>query len=162
MRTGYLAFTIAALPLIQICTARAQTTGADDRSGLRCISSKPFLMKAGSAVLPIPGADFENTGGKPPAGWGLGGQIVTAPDAPEGKSYFTMKSPGGGLNSPVIPAKSDRGYFVSFWVKTAHDPWLTIVFTSDEREPSFTDIHTPIFYPNFPLDTGGQWRREGF
>ena len=162
MRTGYLAFTIAALPLIQICTARAQTTGADDRSGLRCISSKPFLMKAGSAVLPIPGADFENTGGKPSAGWGLGGQIVTAPDAPEGKSYFTMKSPGGGLNSPVIPAKSDRGYFVSFWVKTAHDPWLTIVFTSDEREPSFTDIHTPIFYPNFPLDTGGQWRREGF
>jgi hypothetical protein len=152
----------AVLTLAPAGPAHAQATGADDRSGLRCISSKPFPLQAGSAVIPLPGADFENTDGKSPAGWGMGGQIVTAPDAPEGKSYFTMKSPGGGLNGPVIPAEAGRGYLVSFWVKTAHDPWLTIVFSADEREPSFSDIHTPLCYPNFPLDTGGQWRREGF
>ena len=108
-------------------------------------------------------SDFESDG-KLPAGWTQGnGEVVTAKDAPQGKAYFRMKAKkNAGLRSPVVTARPGAPYFLSFWIKTSSDPWTTISFTSDEREPSFTDIHTPFFYADFPLDTGNEWRQEGF
>jgi CubicO group peptidase (beta-lactamase class C family) len=136
-------------------------TVTPDRAGLRCVSSKPFPL-AGSDTTPVAGADFET--GKLPTGWTQGnGGVVTAPDAPQGNACFRMKAiKGSGLRSPVVSAQSDRPYFLSFWIKAAHDPWTIISFTSDERETSFTPVHTPFAYPDFPLDTGGQWKQEGY
>jgi len=108
-------------------------------------------------------SNFE-AGEKLPAGWGSGGgEIATASDAPEGKGYLRLKAKkSSGLNSPTVPVQPGTPVLLSFWINTAVDPWTTISFTSDEREPSFTMIHTPIFYQDFPLDTHGEWRQEGF
>jgi hypothetical protein len=108
-------------------------------------------------------SDFE-TDGKFPTGWSQGnGEVVVAADAPQGRTYFRMKAKkSAGLRSPVVTAQPGVPYFLSFWIKSSTDPWTTISFTSDEREPSFTKIHSPFFYPDFPLDTGNEWRQEGF
>jgi hypothetical protein len=163
MKIPFFAIAVAVLQLFQISAVRAQTTGAEERNGLRRISSKVFPVPDGSKIIPEISCDFES-GDKLPAGWGQGnGEVVAAADAPQGKAYFRMDAkPNGWLASPAVQAEPDRCYFVSFWIKTAHDPWLTISFTSGEREPSYTEIHTPLHYANFPLDTGGQWREEGY
>ena len=137
------------------------TTG--EVRGIRCISSNAFPVPMGTKVVPMPGGDFE-TDGKFPPGWSQGnGEIVVGDDAPQGKAYFRMKAKtNAALRSPVIAAQPGVPYFLSFWIKTPKDPWTTISFTSDEREPSFTDLHSPLSYPDFPLDTKNQWRREGF
>jgi hypothetical protein len=161
MRTRFLTYVIAGLQLLPWIMVHAETTGTEDRAGLRCISSKPFPVPEGSKEMA--GADFE-TEGKLPSGWFQGnGEVVVAADSPQGKAYFRMKSKkNAAVRSPVVTAPPGGYYFLSFWIKTAIDPWTTISFTSDEREPSFTNIHTPFFYPDFPLDTGNQWRQEGF
>jgi len=131
--------------------------------GFRCISRKRFPVPKESKIISMAGTDFE-TAGKFPPGWSQGnGEVVIGTDAPQGKAFFRMKAKkSAALRSPVVPAQPGIPYFLSFWIKTAKDPWTTISFTSDEREPSFTDIHSPLFYPDFPLDTGTQWRQEGF
>jgi hypothetical protein len=160
VRTRYLACLIASLHLFR-WTAVHAATGVGERSGLRCVSSKPFPVPDGSKA--VAECDFE-AAGKIHEGWGQGnGEVVAADDAPHGKAYFRMKAKkNAGLRSPVITAQPGVPYFLSFWVKTAIDPWTSITFTSDEREPSFTTIHSPFFYSDFPLDTGDQWRQEGF
>jgi hypothetical protein len=161
MRIRYLAYLIAGLQLFRWTAAHAETSGPEDRSGLRCISSKAFPVPEGAKVLAE--CDFE-TDGKLSQGWSQGnGAVVTAADAPQGKAYFRMKAKkNAGLRSPIITAQPGMPYFLSYWIKTAREPWTTISFTSDERERSFTTIHTPFFYSDFPLDTGSQWRQEGF
>ncbi|HEY3900809.1 MAG TPA: hypothetical protein VGM54_19520 [Chthoniobacter sp.] len=148
---------VSILPLY----AHASPTGTEDRQGLRCISRTAFPVPSG--VEAVVECSFEGSAKVPP-GWSPGnGEVVTAPDAPEGKAYFRMRAKKqGGLVSPVFQGKPGSGYFLSYWVKTAADPWTTINFTSDEREPSYSPIHTPIFYQDFPLNTGGEWRQEGF
>ena len=152
---------IAGLLLLPFATGRAATQAPQERAGLRCISSKPFPMPAGSKVLA--GCDFEADGKLPP-GWGQGkGEVVSTTEAPQGKAFFKMQAKkSAGLRSPVITAQPGVPYFLSFWIKTAADPWTAISFTSDEREPSFTTVHSPFFYADFPLNTGDQWRQEGF
>lgn len=152
---------IAGLHLFGGAGVHAETSGTEDRSGLRCISSKPFPVPEGDRILLE--CDFEADGKLPP-GWSQGnGEVMVADDAPQGRAYFRMKAKkSAGVRSPVITAQPGVPYFLSYWIKTSSDPWTTISFTSDEREPSFTNIHTPFFYPEFPLDTGNQWRQEGF
>ena len=159
MRTLFISL-IAVLQLLHGTAAHA-VTPAQDRAGLRCISTKPFPVPAQSQL--VAGADFEPDGKLPP-GWSRGGgEGVVADDAPQGKAFFHMKlKKSSGLRSPVVFGQPGAAYFLSFWIKTPQDPWITISFTSDEREPSFTPIHTPLYYPNFPLDTGNEWRQEGF
>ena len=161
MRTRYLAWLLAGIQLFRSTTVHARAPGPEDRSGLRCISSLPFPVPEGSKVMVE--SDFENDGKLPP-GWSQGnGEVVVAADAPQGNSYFRMKAKkNASLRSPVVTAQPGVPYFLSFWIKASTDPWTTISFTSDEREPSFTTIHSPFFYPDFPLDTGSQWRQEGF
>jgi len=161
VRIPYLACLIAALSLSHWTPLQAETPGPEDRPGLRCISRKAFPVPAGSQILVE--SDFE-TDAKLPPGWSQGnGEVVDAADAPQGKAYFRMKAKkNAGLRSPVVTAQPGVPYFLSFWIKTAQEPWTTISFTSDEREPSFTRIHSPFFYPDFPLDTGREWRQEGF
>jgi hypothetical protein len=151
---------LAVVQLLLGTTAHA-TTPSQDRAGLRRISSQRFAVPAGSKL--VAGADFEPDG-KLPSGWSQGGgEGVVAADAPQGKAFFHMKlKKRSGLRSPVITGQPGTSYFLSFWIKSPQDPWITISFTSDEREPSYTDIHTPLYYPNFPLDTGIEWRQEGF
>ena len=161
MRRHSLTYLIAGLQLFQWTATEAGALGPEDRSGLRCISSKPFPTPEGSKVMME--IDFE-TDGKVPPGWSQGnGEVVVAADAPQGRAYFRMKAKkNAGLRSPVVTAQPGVPYFLSYWIKTSNDPWTTISFTSDEREPSFTGIHSPFFYSDFPLDTGHEWRQEGF
>ncbi len=139
-----------------------------DRGGLRCISRLPFPSPAGQTVLLE--CNFEGDG-KLPSGWSQGnGEVLNAASGggnndkrAQGKAYFRMKAKkNAGLRSPVAEVRPGTPCFLSYWIKTPTDPWTTISFTSDEREPSFTNIHTPIFYDDFPLDTRGEWRQEGF
>ncbi len=134
-----------------------------ERSGMRCVSSKPFPAAANSQAIPLMGNDFESNGKLPP-GWGHGlDEIVSSTDAPQGHAYFRMKvKKGAGLNSPIMSGKPGGFYFLSFWLKAPIEPWGTIAFTSDEREPSFTVIHTPLYYPVVPAETWAQWRQVGF
>lgn len=161
MKAHYLVYMIAGLQLLRWAPARAEAPGLEDRAGLRRMSSKSFPVPEGDKILAE--SDFE-TDGKIPPGWSQGnGEVVVAGDAPQGKAYFRMKAKrNAGLRSPVIAAQAGIPYFLSYWIKTASDPWTTISFASDEREPSFTNIHTPFFHPDFPLNTGDQWRQEGF
>ena len=132
-----------------------------DREGLRCISAQAFPSPSESRVLSR--CDFEN-GTKLADGWTQGGgEIVTDGTAPQGKSYVQFKArKSSGVRCAPISAPPGEPCFLSYWIKTAHEPWTTITFTSQEREPSFTPIHSPIYYDDFPLNTGGQWRQEGF
>lgn len=159
--TSYWLSMIAGLQLFCWTAAHAVTEGTQDRSGLRCISSKAFPIPGESKLMAE--SNFELSGKLPPS-WSQGdGEVVTAEDAPQGKAYFRMKAKkNAGVRSPVITAQPGVPYFLSYWIKTAHEPWTTISFSSGEREPSFTTIHSPFFYPDFPLDTGNEWRQEGF
>ncbi len=150
----------AGLFLLQGAALHAQT-GAEERLGLRRISSKAFPVPEGSQVLFE--CDFED-GMKLPSGWSQGrGETVAADDAPQGKAFFRMPAKkNAGLRSPTISPAPGTPCFYSYWIKSGSSPWSVFTFTSDEREPSFTTLHTPISYQDFPLDTGGQWRQEGF
>ena len=118
-------------------------------------------MPEGSKL--VAGIDFEN-GDKLPSGWSQGnGEVMASAEAPQGKAYFRMRAKkNAAVRSPVVSVQPGTPCFLSYWIKTSCDPWTTISFTSDEREPSFTDIHTPLFYPDFLLDAGNEWRQEGF
>jgi hypothetical protein len=84
MRTRYLAYMIAGLRLFPGTTVDAVAAGPEDRSGLRCISSKPFPVPEGDRVSVE--SDFE-TDGKFPTGWSQGnGEVVVAADAPQGRT----------------------------------------------------------------------------
>ncbi len=157
MKAPYLLCMAAAFQLLLWSTVRAQTVGAQDRSGLRCVSSKPFPVPQGSQGIPMDGCDFET--GKLPPGWSQGyGEVVTADDAPQGKAYFRMQAKkGADLHSPAFPAESGGVYFISYWLKNSDEPWAYINFTSDEREPSFNNT-----YPGIPFNTGNQWKQVGF
>ena len=156
-----LAFLTAAVAFTAPLCVRADPTGIEDHHGLRCVSRTAFPVPSGAET--VVECSFEGSN-KVPSGWSPGnGEVVTAPDAPEGKAYFRMRAKKHpGLVSPIFQGQPGSGYFLSYWVKTAVDPWTTINFTSDEREPSYTPIHTPIFYQDFPLNTAGEWRQEGF
>ncbi len=134
-----------------------------ERAGLRCVSSNAFPASANSRAIPMMVNDFENSGKVPP-GWGHGlDEIVSSSDAPQGHAYFRMKvKKGAGLNSPKVQGQPGCFYFVSFWLKAPSEPWGTIAFSSDEREPSFTVVHTPLYYPVVPADTWAEWRQVGF
>lgn len=108
-------------------------------------------------------ADFE-ADGKMPAGWGQGGaEVIHAEDAPQGKAYLRLKAKkNAGVRSPVLAPTPGAACFLSYWIRTSAEPWTTITFTSDERDPSYSSVHTPFHYADFPLDTGGEWRQEGF
>jgi hypothetical protein len=152
---------VAAVFLIRALPTQAEPAGPADRQGLRAISRTPFPVP--SDAVTVFECTFEDSPKVPP-GWSPGnGEIVTAADAPEGKAYFRMRAKKHpGLVSPIFPGKPGAGYFLSYWIRTAVDPWTTINFTSDEREPSYTRIHTPLFYQSVAFDTGGRWRQEGF
>jgi len=162
MRVRYLAFTVAALQLFQWNSAQAETAGVQERTGLSCISSKPFPVPDGSKVISMFSADLEN--GALPQGWGQGmGEVVTAPDAPQGKAYFRMPAKkGANLRSPVITAKGGAPYFLSYWLKAPIEPWPSISFTSDERDPTYITIHFPFNFQAPPADSWNQWRQYGF
>ena len=151
----------AGLLLFRLTALHAETQGPEDRSGLRCISSKAFQVPDGSQVLAA--CDFE-AGDKLPPGWGQGkGEVDADKGAPQGKAFLRMPAKkSAGLRSAIITARPGAPCFLSFWINAAQDLWTAISFTSDEREPSFTTIHSPFFYSDFPLDTKGQWRQEGF
>lgn len=140
-----------------------QTSSAEapDHDGLRRISAHAFPIPAESRVLAR--CDFES-GAKLPDGWSQGGgAVVSDTTAPQGKSYLRLKAKkSGALRGPVIAAPPGKPCFLSYWIKTPQEPWTTITFTSKEREPSFSHIQTPFYYDDFPLNTGGQWRQEGF
>ncbi len=157
MKPFFLICTIAILLPFQPNAVHAQTAGAQDRSGLRCVSSKLFSVPQGSKVISLDGSDFET--GKVPPGWGRGyGEVVTADDAPQGKAYFRMQAKkGADLRSPEIPVASGRAYFISYWLKNSDEPWAYINFTSDEREPSFNNT-----YPGIPFNTRDEWKQVGF
>lgn len=151
-----------AIPVFGAEALPNKVAGAE-RAGLRCVSNKAFPEAANSQVIPMMANDFENNG-KHMQGWGHGlDEIVSNTDAPQGHAYFRMKAKkGAGLNSPKIPGQPGGFYFVSFWLKAPSEPWGTIAFTSDEREPSFTVIHTPLYYSVVPADTWAEWRQVGF
>jgi hypothetical protein len=160
MRTRCLAYTIAAFQLLQWSAAHAQfvevTLGPNDRSGLHTVSTKPYPVPADSKPVPMDGGDFE-TPGTFPAGWSQGGgEVIAATDAPQGKAYFSMKAKkGSALRSPVVTAQPGVPYFLSFWVKSKQEPWASVNFTSDEREPSYTNI------TNFSCPAIDEWRNVG-
>jgi hypothetical protein len=137
--------------LLAPLTVPPAATKPQDRAGLRWINSGPFPIPADSTL--VAGADFEPDGKLPP-GWDQGGgEGVVAADAPQGKAVFRMQlKHRSGPRSPVITGRPETAYFLSFWIKTPQDPWISITFTSDEREPSFTNIHTPLVQnlPNGP------------
>ena len=162
MKIRHLACAVAVLQLFQWDPAQAETPTAQERSGLSCISGKPFPVPDGSKVISAFSADFE-TRALPP-GWSQGmGEVVTADDAPEGKAYFRMAAKkGAGLRSPVIAAQGGAPYFLSLWIKAPLEPWMTISFTSGERERTYTDIHIPLYYQPQPAESWKQWRRMGF
>lgn len=162
MKIHFLACTIAALQLFPWSPAHAQTTGVQERSGLSCISSKPFVVPEGSKALSAFSADFEN--GALPQGWGKGmGEVVTAPDAPQGKAYFRMPAKKGAwLGGPAAIAQGGAPYFISYWIKAPLEPWPIINFTSDERVPSYNPLHFPFYYQVPPADSWNQWRQMGF
>jgi hypothetical protein len=134
-----------------------------ERAGFRRISSKPFPVAENSQAIPMMDNDFENQGKHLP-GWGHGqDEIVSSADAPQGQAYFRMKvKKGAGLNSPKISGQPGGYYFLSFWLKAPVEPWGTLSFTSDEREPSFTHVHTLLHYPVVPASTWAEWRQVGF
>jgi hypothetical protein len=148
---------IALLQLVTWSAIYAEPLGAADRDGMRRVSSKPFSTPPESKIIPLDGADFES--GKIPPGWAQGhGEVLTADDAPQGKHYFRMKSKkGADLRSPWIVGEPGAVYFISYWLKTSDEPWAYIHFTSDEREPSFTNI-----YPGVGFNTDNQWKQVGF
>ncbi len=163
MRSRCLATLIAGLQLIPWSTVHAETPEVQDRSGLSCISRKAFSVPEGSKFIPEFTVDFES-GRTLPKGWSQGnGEVVTAADAPQGKAYLRMKAKKSSiLRGPTLPAQPGGNYFLSFSVKTAKSPWAIISFTSDEREPSFGPLHSPISYQKADLDTGDQWRQLGY
>jgi hypothetical protein len=142
--------------------AQAETPAIQQRSGLSCISGKPFPVPDGSKIIAGFNADFE-TGGLP-QGWSQGrGRVVTAADAPHGKCYFHMPAKkGANLLSPIIAAQGGAAYFLSLWLKSPLEPWLTISFTSDERERTHTPVHVPFYYQPQPADSWNPWRQLGF
>jgi hypothetical protein len=162
MKIRYLAFTVAALHLFQWSPAEAETAGARERSGLSCISSKPFPVPDGSKVISGFSADFETPA--LPQGWAQGmGGVVTADDAPQGKAYFRMPAKkGADLHSSAIAAQGGIPYFLSLWIKAPLEPWMTISFASDERERSYGPLHVPLYYQLQPADSWNQWRQMGF
>lgn len=157
MKTIYLILTVAVVQVVFGETGNAQTADAQDRTGMRCISSNPFPVPTGSKVIPLEGSTFET--GKAPVGWGHGySEVVSADDAPEGKFYLRMKvKKGADLRSPVIPAESGRTYFLSYWLKNSDEQWTLVSFTSDERDPSFNNP-----YPGISFNTANRWKRVGF
>ena len=162
MKLRHLPSLLAAFHLFQWSPAQAETTGVQERSGLSCVSSKPFPVPDGSKLFSAFSADFES--GAIPPGWAQGmGEVVTAPDAPQGKAYFRMPArKGADLHSPTIAAQGGVPYFLSLWIKAPLEPWMTISFTSDERERSHGNVHIPLFYQPQPADRWNQWRQMGF
>ena len=137
-------------------TLKPDLSEPGERTGLRCISDKPFPVPSGAEVIPLPGGDLE-TDGKMPSGWqGDKGSIVTAADAPQGKAYFKMEVVNGfGFHTPDITVKPGRPYFLSFWLKCPSEQWACITFQSDERLQS-----TSVNIPYIP-GTGNKWKRVG-
>ena len=162
MRIHYLACAVTVLQLLQGSPAQAQTAGVQERTGLSCISGKPFPVPDGSKIIVGFSADFQSAA--LPQGWSQGrGEVVTAADAPHGKCYFHMPAKKGtNLLSPVITAQGGAAYFLSLWLKAPLEPWLTVSFTSDERERTYTNIHVPFYYQPQPADSWNQWRQLGF
>jgi len=134
--------------------ARADAAPSADIRGLVCITREPIPTPAGATAIPLPGGDFKTTGKNPP-GWDIGGRIVIAVDAPQGKAYCRFHSPRGALRTPDISAQPGRPYLVSTWLRSAVETRATFLFTSDERNPSF--FPTPLVVPS----TGNQWRHLG-
>jgi len=138
--------------------ARADEDPAVEQRGLRCVSRSYFPTPEGTQAIPLPGGDFE-TEGKLPAGWAIGrGEVVTAPDAPQGKSYCRIPARTGTI---LLTPRETRGipgqpHFISFWLNCPEDHWTCIGFTSDEPLRTAGD-----HYPGIPA-TDGQWRRVGY
>lgn len=156
MNKQALAFGCTVLQLATWNIAQAGQFASTEVRGLRCIGNAPFPSPAGTTPISIPGGDFE-ADGKTPPGWTTGGcTIVTAADAPQGKTYCAVKvKKDSALRTPVVPAEPGRPYFLSCWVKSPADCWATITFSSDERLQSFG-----ADYPGIPF-TNNQWKRLG-
>jgi hypothetical protein len=157
MRVSYAVCMLAVLHLIPWSMVCAQSSAGQDRYGLRCVSSKPFVVPPDSQVVAAAHCDFEQ--GKLPPGWGRGrGEVMTADDAPQGKACFRMQAmKGADLRSPELRVESGRGYFISYWLKTSTEPWAYIIFTSDERDTSFNNT-----YPGITFEPSGGWKQVGF
>ena len=114
--------------------AQAEPPDANQRRGLRCISTSGFPVPADARIVPLPGADFE-TDGKTPPGWGIGGgTVVVADDAPQGKAYGRIPVRQGLLLiTPQVRSVPGTPHFLSFWLKSSTDCWAAIEFGSDEK-----------------------------
>ena len=156
MKMRWLAYVAASL-LLLAPAAGAEPGIAVTTRETRCLSDKPFAVPAGVEEIPVARGDFENIDKIPPE-WGLwGGMIVTADDAPQGKSYCRFKAGKGGvLRTPRLHVTPGKPYLLSMWLKNPDEHWAGIDFTSDELVPSFMNNH-----PGLP-PTGNQWKQVGY
>jgi hypothetical protein len=155
MRLGFSIGMIAACWVLMLPATRGQTAAAADIHGLVCITADPLPTPEGTTAIPLAGGDFEAPE-KKPAGWEIGGKLVAAPDAPQGKAYCRFSTPRGALRTPAdIPAQPGRPYLLSLWLRSAVETRATFAFTSDERYPSF--FPTPLTVSS----TGNVWKHLG-
>jgi hypothetical protein len=142
--------------LAQENLAPLPTTPPADRDGINCVSTKDYPVPAGDTVIPESVCDFE--GGKLPPGWGGNGEIKTADDAPQGKSYYQfLAKKGHNLDGPTLKIEGGKPYFLSYWLKSSGEPWTHLEYSSDEREPSYIGL-----FDILGEFTGDQWRCLGF
>jgi hypothetical protein len=131
-----------------------EPTPSPQRRGLLCISDASLPVPAGAQLIPLAGGDFE-TDGKVPPGWGIGGTIVAADDAPQGKAYCRIPDNNKGRITSPLATRGMPGqpHVLSFWLRNAAQHWAVVWLKSQERMPTNGAHYLPL-----PA-TGGQWKR---
>jgi len=156
-RILFLPFLTVSLLLAAVPSRALESIAPGNRHGIVSVSDDPFPVPAGSEIVPIPDGDFETP--EKAGNWDIvHGKIVTAPDAPQGRSYLQLQAFGlPFVRMHGVPAAPGRPYFISFWWKSPGAHWASIEFPNIGHERLSTPSHTGVLLP----ETQGKWKRVG-
>ncbi len=143
---------------LAVCPVAAAETQPPTQPGLVAVGDAYFPVPEGAVPVELEGGNFE-TDGQWPKGWVRNRcEVITAADAPEGKSYCRMPATNRSLFRLPADTKGRPGqpHLLSFWTKCTARAWASISFTSQERMRTFG-----AHYPGLP-STENQWKRVGY